>query len=67
MQLLLVGLFHIKMPIARLPAVTWCFQSFFPSDWDAIHPRTGRLLEVCGGDQAPLGTANMSSCILLQL
>lgn len=66
-KFLFVGPFHIKMPIARLPEIAWCFQSIFPSDWDAIHPRTGRVLAVCGGDLASLGTATKLSCMLLQM
>lgn len=66
-KFLFVGPFHIKMPIARLPEIIWCFQSFLPRDWDAIHPRTGRVLTVCGGDPASLGIASKFSCILLQM
>lgn len=47
-KFLFVGPFHIKMPVSRLPGITRCFQSFFPSDWHAIHPRTGRVQSVMG-------------------
>lgn len=66
-KLLFVGPFHIKMPIARLPAIAWRFQSFLPSDWNAIHLRTGRMLAVHGVDRTSSGTAAVFSCTLLQV